>query len=196
MDAIAGGDADATARLLAAAPGLALAWLEAGATRAAPKPNWLGAIMHYVYAGDTALHVAAAGHRVAIVRLLIAAGAALDARNRRGAAPLHYAADGGPGNPVWDPRAQAATIAALIAAGADPNAADMGGVMPLHRAVRNRCAAAVRALLDGGADAGAKTARGTTAAALATRTTGRGGSGTPEAKAQAEEIARVLAEHK
>jgi hypothetical protein len=50
-------------------------------------------------------------------------------------------------------------------------------------------------LLAGGADASARTARGTTAAQLATRTTGRGGSGTPEAKAQAEEIARLLAEH-
>jgi hypothetical protein len=193
MDAIAGGDGDGAAQVLAPAPALATASLHAGATRAAPKANWLAAIAHYVYAGDTALHVAAAGHRVAIARTLIAAGAAVDARNRRHAAPLHYAADGGPGAPGWDPQAQAATVAALIAAGADPNVADMGGVTPLHRAVRNRCAAAVQALLESGADAGARTARGTTAAALVTRTTGRGGSGTPEAKAQAAEIARLLA---
>ena len=196
MNAIAGGDADGAARQLAAAPSLAAARLQVGATRAAPKANWLAAITHYVYAGDTGLHVAAAAHRPEIVRLLIAAGATVDVRNRRGAEALHYAADGGPGAPGWNPQAQAATIAALIAAGADPNAADMGGVTPLHRAVRNRCAAAVRALLDGGAHAGAKTARGTTPAQLATRTTGRGGSGTPEAKAQAEEIARLLAAHK
>ena len=122
MDAIATADADGVARRLASAPGLATARLQEGATRAAPKPNWLAAITHYVYAGDTALHVAAAGHRVAIARLLIDRGAALDARNRRDATPLHYAADGGPGAPGWDPEAQAATVTLLIAAG-PPSAA-------------------------------------------------------------------------
>jgi hypothetical protein len=195
MDVIAGNDVRAVGRMLAATPALARAGLAAGATRAAPRPSWLAAIAHYVYAGDTALHVAAAAHRPDLARTLIAAGAPLDARNRRAAAPLHYAADGGPGLAGWDARAQGATIAALIAAGADANPADAGGVTPLHRAVRNRCAEAVRALLAGGADAGARTARGTTAAQLATRTTGRGGSGTPEAKAQAAEIVRLLAEH-
>jgi hypothetical protein len=194
MDEIVRDDAPAVARMLGAAPALASASFAGGATRQSPRANWLAAITHYVYAGDTALHVAAAAHRPDIVRMLAGAGAPLGARNRRGATPLHYAAHGGPGgNAKWDPHAQAATIAALIAAGADPNVGDAGGVTPLHRAVRNRCAAAVRALLEGGADIGLKTARGTTAAALATRTTGRGGSGTPEAKAQAAEIARLLA---
>jgi hypothetical protein len=99
-----------------------------------------------------------------------------------------------PGSPRWNPRAQAATIACLIEAGADPNAADLGGTTPLHRAVRNRCAAAVAALLDGGADARRKNKRGSTAMQLATRNTGRGGSGTPEAKAQQAEIVRLLAQ--
>ena len=71
----------------------------------------------------------------------------------------------------------------LVAAGADPNAVDQGGVTPLHRAVRNRCAAAVRALLDGGADARRKNKRGSTPMQLATQNTGRGGTGSPEAKA-------------
>jgi ankyrin repeat protein len=56
-----------------------------------------------------------------------------------------------PGSPGWNPAAQAATIAYLIEAGADPNARDKSQVAPLHRAVRTRCAAAVGALLDGGA---------------------------------------------
>jgi ankyrin repeat protein len=79
-----------------------------------------------------------------------------------------------------------------VAAGADPNAVDQGGVTPLHRAVRNRCAAAVRALLDGGADARRKNKRGSTPMQLATQNTGRGGTGSPEAKAQQQEIVRLL----
>ena len=105
-----------------------------------------------MYRGDTALHVAAAAHRTPLVRDLVAAGATVDATNRRGATPLHYAVDGGPGAPRWDPAAQADTVAALVALGADPDAADANGTPPLLRAVRNRCATAVEALLDGGAD--------------------------------------------
>jgi hypothetical protein len=65
-------------------------------------------------------------------------------------------------------------------------------VTPLHRAVRNRCAAAVRALLDGGADARRKNKSGSTPLQLATLTTGKQGSGSVEAKAEAQEIARLL----
>jgi len=86
-----------------------------------------------------------------VVEKLITIGADVRARNRRGAEPLHYAVDGGPGLPAWNPRTQSQIIAMLISAGADPNAVDKSGVAPLHR-VRNRCAAAVRALIDGGAD--------------------------------------------
>jgi hypothetical protein len=77
-------------------------------------------------------------------------------------------------------------------AGADPNASDKSGVTPLHRAVRTRCASAVRALLDGGADARQTNSRGSTPLQLATRTTGRGGSGSAESKAQQEEIVYLL----
>ena len=192
--AIVAGDVAAAARLLAAAPALARACVEEGATRATAKGHFLDPIAHYLYPGDTALHIAAAAYQIEIARALIAARAEVEARNRRGAAPLHYAADGAPGSPRWNPRAQAATIACLIEAGADPDAADLGGTTPLHRAVRNRCAAAVAALLDGGADARRKNKRGSTAMQLARRNTGRGGSGAPEAKAQQAEIVRLLAQ--
>jgi len=119
-------------------------------------------------------------------------GANVRSRNRRGAEPLHYAADGNPGSRSWDPAAQADTIGVLIEAGADPNAVDKSGVMPLHRAVRTRCASAVRALLDGGADPLARNGSGSTPMALAMRNTGRGGSGSPQAKAQQQEIIRLL----
>ena len=103
---------------------LASARAEDGATRQEAKAHFLDEIQHYVYAGDTALHIAAAAYRLEIVRRLIAMGGDVRARNRRGAEPLHYAADGGPGSRTWDPAAQAATVACLIEAGADPNTVD------------------------------------------------------------------------
>jgi ankyrin repeat protein len=193
--AIAAGKTADVARSIAASPDLATARLAKGATRQRAKPYFLDEIKHYVYAGDTALHVAAAAYRHGIVRKLIAAGADVRAKNRRGAEPLHYAADGIPGSPHWNPRAQAATVARLIAAGADPNVADKSGTRPLHRAVRTRCATAVRALLDGGADPRRKTKGGVTLMWLTTEDTGRGDSGSVEAKVQQEEIARLLRQH-
>jgi hypothetical protein len=192
MDAIASGEDSAVLGLLAAAPALARAALDEGATRAAATDNYLTAINHYVYAGDTALHVAAAAHRPEIARKLIGLGADVAVRNRRGATPLHYAADGIPGSRGWNPEAQSAAISCLIEAGADPDALDRSGVAPLHRAVRTRCAAAVRALLDGGADSSGVNGNGSTPMMLATRQTGRGGSGEAEAKAQQAEIIALL----
>lgn len=189
--AIASDAADA-ARLLVTSPALAQARVEIGATRQEATTYYFDEIQHYVYGGDTALHVAAAGYRLELVRQLIALGADVHARNRRGAEPIHYAVDGTPGSHAWNPDAQAATVACLIAAGADPNAVDRSGVAPLHRAVRTRCAAAVKALLDGGADARGKNKNGSTPMLLATQNTGRGGSGSPAAKAQQEQIVRLL----
>src|SRR5579859_6550174 len=145
--AIVAADASAS-RLLAKNPELAKARLARGATRQDANTYFMEAISHYLYAGDTALHVAAAAYRHEIARRLIAHGADARAKNRRGAEPLHYAADGIPGCHGWDPAAQAATIAALIAGGADPDATDKSGVAPLHRAVRTRCAGAVKALIE------------------------------------------------
>jgi hypothetical protein len=193
--AVAAGDTAAASRLLAASPGLATACLEEGAARHGPKGYFLEEIRHNLYAGDTALHVAAAAYREEIARKLIAAGADIRARNRRGAEPLHYAVDGGPGSPTWNPGAQAATVSLLIAAGADPNAVDKSGVTPLHRAVRTRCTAAVKVLLENDADIRCKNRNGSTAIQIAERTTGRSGSGSPEAKAQQAEILRLLARH-
>ena len=149
-------------------------------------------IGHQVYAGDTPLHLAAAAFRPDTVAALLESGADVRARNRRGAEPLHYAVDGGPGSALWNPARQRETVAALLAAGADPNAFDKNGTSPLHRAVRNRCAAAVAALLDGGADPKMTNGKGSTPLDLTRWTTGRGGSGSATARAQRDEIVRLL----
>src|SRR5436190_12879873 len=61
------------------------------------RPHLYWELPHWIYAGDTALHAAAAGHRVPMVELLIGAGAdASTAQNHRRSQPLHYAADGSP----------------------------------------------------------------------------------------------------
>jgi hypothetical protein len=190
--AIVDDDGAAIVRLLDDAPDLVAAAIPRGATRQTSEEWSFPAIGHHLYQGDTALHVAAAADRVELVGTLLARGADVGARNRRGAQPLHYAVDGMPGAPRWDPGAQRATVEALLRGGADPNAADANGTSALHRAVRNRCAAAVAALLAGGADPQRDNGRGSTALDLARRTTGRGGSGSDGAKAQQAEILELL----
>jgi hypothetical protein len=192
---IVSGDSATVSRLLAESPGLASERFEEGATRRVEQPYYIEKIARYVYAGDTALHIAAAAYQTHTVQDLLARGANVHAKNRRGAEPLHAAAAGVPGSGGWNPSAQAATVACLIEAGADPNATNKSGVTALHVAARTRCAGAVRALLAGGADAQRKNKSGSTPMLLATETTGRGGTGSAEAKAEQNEIIRILQQH-
>jgi ankyrin repeat protein len=194
VNAIADGESAAALAMLASSPQLAKASFRAGATRQAVNEYFLDPIKRYVVAGDTALHIAAAAYQTELVRSLIRAGADVQAGNRFGDQPLHAAAVGSPGSPWWNPQAQAETILCLIEAGADPNTADKRGVTPLHKAVRTRCASAVRALLERGADPARKNKSGSTAMVLATHNTGRGGTGSPEAREQQGEIVRLLEE--
>jgi hypothetical protein len=190
--AIAQGDRARVSQLLDLQPELATARLERrGATRQESTDFFLDEVSHYVYAGDTALHVAACAYDEPLVRALVERGADVGATNRRGAQPLHYAADG----TTDDERGhqeQHDTVVALIELGADPHATDKNGATPLHRAARTRRASAVAALLDKGADPAPRNKNGSTPADLATRTTGRGGSGSPVARARQEEILRLL----
>jgi hypothetical protein len=192
VTALAASDEAALERLLEASPGLAKATIERGASRQDARGWFIAPLGCYAYEGDTALHFAAAAYRGDLIRRLVAAGADVDARNRMGAAALHYAAAGNPQSPRWNPEAQAGAIAALVAAGADPNALNRNGTAPLHRAVRTRCAAAVRELLARGADPTLATRNGSSPARLAAVTSGRGGSGSPQAKRQQEQILRLL----
>jgi hypothetical protein len=152
-------------------------------------------IAHWIYAGDTALHVAAAGYRVEIARMLLAAGAdSSSAKNRRSSQPLHYAADGCMESPSWSAEAQVAMIRLLLKAGSQMNAQDKNGATPLHRAVRTRCAAAVKCLLNAGADPTIKNKPGSTPFHLAVQNTGRGGSGSEQAQKAQQEILHAFLE--
>jgi len=179
-------------KLLNASPDLALRIAGEGASRRVSTDFYLKDIEHYVYAGDTPLHIAAAAYAPGIAKGLLAQGAKVRTKNRRGAEPLHYAVDGIPDSPSWDPAAQAAVIECLIEAGADPNPTDKSGVTPLHRAVRTRCASAVQALLINGSDPRRFNGSGSTPLHMAVQNTGRGGSGSLAAQEQQREIVLLL----
>jgi ankyrin repeat protein len=152
-------------------------------------------VPHWLYAGDTPLHLAAAALRRETIELLLEAGADPNAENRRGATPLHYACDPRPtSRDTWDSAAQAAVIDCLAAHGADVNHGDRGGATPLHRAVRARSAAAVRQLLALGArtDCRLRT-RGSSPLHLAAQSTGAGG--TAGALDEQLEIIALLRKH-
>jgi ankyrin repeat protein len=193
--AIASGDHSMASRLLTESPALAVIAVTVGASRNEAERYFFKEIMHYVYAGDTPLHVAAAAYQRDIAEDLVSRGANVSARNRRGAEPLHYAADGIPGSDAWNPDAQYAVVEFLIRAGADPNSQDKSGVAPLHRAVRTRCTAAVRALLANGADAVKKNKSGSTPLHLAVQNTGRSSAATAVARDEQEEIIKLLLDH-
>jgi ankyrin repeat protein len=193
--AIVSGDDLEVARWLTSSPDLATCPIHVGASRHGPEGYFLGAIRHYVYAGDTALHVAAAAHQREVARSLVSRGADVLARNRRGAEPLHYAADGSPGAEYWDPVAQRDVITYLIEVGADPNAWDKSGVPPLHRAVRTRSSSAVAALIENGTDPLLMNKNGSTPLHLAVQNTGRSDSGSEAAKDEQGRIIVLLLGH-
>src|SRR6266403_1379921 len=147
--AIITNDRSEVAKLIGASPLLARERLAVGATRGGAPDFYFEEINHYLFAGDTPLHAAAAGYRTEIAR-------------------------------------------AMIKNGANPNALDKSGVAPLHRAVRQRCPKAVNALLRNGADVRLKNKRGSTPLHLAVQNTGRGGTGSPEAKSGQREIIELL----
>jgi ankyrin repeat protein len=185
---VASGDTPRVKKIVEARRDLVRAAAVEGATRSDSRPYFLQEIKHYLYAGDTALHIAGTAFKSDIARILIDLGANCAAKNRRGAEPLHYASDSN----IWNPSAQAATIECLIQSGADPNSTDKSGVAPIHRAVRTRCAPAVQALLSGGAEPNLRNKSGSTPLHLAVQNTGKGGSGSDHAIEQQKQIIVLL----
>ena len=95
LKAILDDDRVRTRELLKADPGLATCLI--GEARL-----YQSKIFHWIYSGDTALHLASAGYRAELVGLLLAAGADPNSKkNHRQSGPLHYAADGFITGPVW-----------------------------------------------------------------------------------------------
>jgi ankyrin repeat protein len=186
LAAIATGDHQLVMASLDVTPSLATARLSR------PDEFFLAERQVQVYEGDTALHAAAFTYDVEIAKALLARSADLHAKNRRGAEPLHAATTGGPNSATWDPSRQSAIIKFLTDTGADPDARALGGVTPLHRAVRNRCSAAVDQLLRAGADPHLANDHGSTPSDLAHLTTGRGGTGSEQAKAEQHIIIDLL----
>ena len=87
IESIVEGDLSGARHALKAEPALANAVFDEAALH--------DEFAHWIYVGDTALHVAAAGHRVQIASALLAAGANPNAAgNHRQSTALHYASDG------------------------------------------------------------------------------------------------------
>ena len=152
-------------------------------------------IPHWLYIGDTGLHLAAAGVRTEVACVLLESGADPNAQNRRGATPLHYACDPRPrSGGTWNPTAQASLIKALVEHGAEIDRGDRGGATALHRAVRARSVAAVRQLLALGARTDCALRKGGSSPLhLAVQPTGAGGTaGVPD---QQLEIIDLLLQH-
>ena len=104
--------------------------------------------------GFTTLHFAAAIDDAAAVRVLIEAGADVDARNDAGFTPLMVAAE---------KKVDTGIVSGLIKAGADVDVRNDRGATALMAAAGNENAAAVRTLIEAGADVDARSNSGTTA---------------------------------
>src|SRR5262245_7668610 len=87
------GDMTEVSRRVRANPALATMSSRVGATRSAATDFFFSDIRHYLYRGDLALHVAAAAFSRPMAELFVSHGADFRTKNRRGAEPLHYAAD-------------------------------------------------------------------------------------------------------
>jgi ankyrin repeat protein len=109
--------------------------------------------------GFTALHFAAYFGKAEIARMLLEAGAAVDAvaDNEMRVRPLHSAAAS----------RYLEVCRLLVAAGADVNAREAGGFAPLHAAAQNGDPELVELLLSARADPSATTDAGDTPAATA-----------------------------
>src|SRR5215813_1767091 len=186
FEAVLGSD-KAVAQLLRKSPDLSQALVG--------QDHLVETIPHWLYVGDTPLHLAAAALRRGAAKLLLESGANVNAENRRGATPLHYCCDPRPkSGGTWDPAKQGKLIELLVQQGAKLEQVDRGGASALHRAVRARSPAAVRQLLKAGARVDVRLGkRGSTPIHLAVQSTGA--SGTAGSVSEQLEIIAMLLEH-
>jgi cytohesin len=107
--------------------------------------------------GYQAIHFAARTGAEDVVRLLLGAGAKVEARDQLGQTPLHLAAT----------NKGAASCRLLLAAGADPSWRTKSGWTPLHLAAVNGRVPVCEALIDAGAEVDARDDEGRTPLHLA-----------------------------
>src|SRR6476661_5664514 len=119
VDAAVGGRADVVSQLLASDRGLA--------TVRSGVECFVDAATHQLYAGDTALHMAAAASQRETIEYLLSAGADPNALDNGGVTPLHRA--------VRTRSSEA--VRALLAGGADVSRRNGSGSTPLHLAVQD-----------------------------------------------------------
>ena len=129
--------------------------------------------------GATPLHVAAhfyqkgelAGEFASVVPMLLRHGAEVSAPNNSGETPLHCAC-----RKLWGASSEGhdAIVLVLLESGADVSATDSRGGTPLHEAANCGREAAVRFLLDKGANEKLKTNHGDTPSDMATKYWGSG----------------------
>ena len=83
MASIASGNTAKVLEVVTISPDLVQMAAIDGASRAAASQYFFPQIGHYLYAGDTALHIAAAGFKFELAQCLIDHGANCTAKNRR-----------------------------------------------------------------------------------------------------------------
>ena len=117
--------------------------LESGLVDVNTKHKW----------GRNPLHLASRWNRVEIAKILIEAGANLEAKEDNGDTPLHWASDSG----------SIGTVELLIEKGANVDAkSDSWGFTPLHYASANDRVEVAKLLIDAGANVDAKSNKGRT----------------------------------
>ena len=121
---VVSGDIDEVSRRLAASPSLAAAPAEVGAARQGAPDFFFTEIAHYLYAGDTALHVAAWRANHDVVRELIARRAPLNALDSKGRSAMMLAVKACVDS-YWMGRRQPDSVKALLDAGASTAGVDL-----------------------------------------------------------------------
>jgi len=102
----------------------------------APQPN-----------GETLLDTAAAQGNLAVAKLLLDSGAAVNGVKQPGLTPLHYAAA----------NARNSMVETLLSSGAKPNVQTVTGVTPLHLAAHKGYETVAKTLLEAGAPVNSRT---------------------------------------
>jgi ankyrin repeat protein len=148
-------------------------------------------ISHWMYTGDTAMHLLCAAKQIEGINQLIDNGCGINTNNnRRKSTPLHYACEYIFEQDVYDQEQQEKLILKLIELGANINAEDKNGNTPLMTAIRSRALKAVQVLNT--LNPILKTEHLDKIERMLNSNTGRGGVSCEQAKANLIEIKKLM----